>query len=283
MPMSPPSASTPPPKPRPSPARITPLVTSALRREGERRLARQFQAVRLSRAQRPDLTAARERPLVVYLNHVSWWDPLVCLQVARQLLPGRRHYAPIAASALRRQGFFARLGFFAVDPESARGARQFLELATQVLEQPDAVLWLTAGGALADPRERPVKAQAGLGHLAARLRHAVLLPLALEYPFWSAPLPEALARFGEELAVEEAGMRAHDWAEVLASRLETAQDELAAEALARDESRFEVMAPAGTTAGAGVQNAWRRLRQLLRRQRVPPAAGADPSGDAGES
>src|SRR5579863_3269783 len=263
MPTSPPSASTPPPKPRLSAARISPLVMSPLRREGERRLARQFQAVRLSRAQRPDLTAARERPLVVYLNHISWWDPLVCLQISRQLLPGRRHYAPIATSALGRHGLFGRLGFFAVDPESARGARRFLELATQVLEQPDAVLWVTAGGTLADPRLRPVRPQAGLGHLAARLRHAVLLPLALEYPFWSAPLPEALARFGEELAVEEAGMRAHDWAEVLASRLETAQDELAAEAMARDESRFEPLSAAG--AGAGARNVWRRLRQQVRR------------------
>jgi len=271
MPMNPPSASPPPPKPRQLAAGISPLATATLRREGERLLVRRFQAVRLSRARRPDLAAARERPLVVYLNHVSWWDPLVCLQLARQLLPGRRHYAPIAASALAGESLFARLGFFPVDPGSARGARRFLALATQVLAQPDAVLWITAGGTLADPRTRPVKAQAGLGHLAARLRHAVLLPLALEYPFWCAPLPEALARFGEELAVEEAGMRARDWAEVLASRLEAAQDQLAAEALARDESRFEVLAAAGTpggaggAGGAGVQSAWRRLRQLMGR------------------
>jgi hypothetical protein len=240
----------------------------AFRRLGERELARQFHGVRLSRAQRPDLTAARERPLVVYLNRSSWWDPLVCLRLAAHLLPGRRHYAPIEQATLARHPLFSRLGFFAVDPASARGARRFLEVATRVLERPGATLWITAGSALADPRERPVKLQAGLGHLAVRMRHGVLLPLALEYPYWNEPLPEALACFGEEVAVEEAGMRAHGWSEVLADRLEAAQDALAAEAVARDAARFEMVQGAGEHAGAGLHDAWQRLREaLLPRQR----------------
>ena len=250
-------------------AEIAPLSMPAFRRLGERHLARHFHAVLLSRAQRPDLTAARERPLVVYLNRSSWWDPLACLRLASHLLPNRRHYAPIDQATIGRQALFSRLGFFAVDPASARGARRFLELATRVLEQPGATLWLTAGGALADPRERPVKLQAGLGHLAVRLRHGVLLPLALEYPHWTEPLPEALARFGEEVAVEDAGMRAHGWSAVLAARLETAQDALGAEASARDGARFEVLQEGGgERAGSGLQNAWQRLREALRpRQR----------------
>ena len=129
---------------------------------------------------------------------------------------------------------------------------------------------MTAGGALADPRERLVKLQAGLGHLAVRMRHGVLLPLALEYPYWNEPLPEALARFGEEVAVEDAGMRAHGWSEVLADRLEAAQDALAAEALTRDAAHFEVVQGAGERAGAALHDTWQRLRDaLLTRQRRP--------------
>ncbi len=102
------------------------------------------------------------------------------------------------------------------------------------------------------------------------MRHGVLLPLALEYPYWSEPLPEALARFGEEVAVEDAGMRAHGWSEVLAARLEAAQDALAAEAVARDAARFEMVQGAGERAGAGLHDAWQRLREaLLTRQRRP--------------
>ncbi|MBV8199671.1 MAG: lysophospholipid acyltransferase family protein, partial [Acidobacteria bacterium] len=256
-----------------------PLALAAFRRLGARRLARHFHAVRLSRSQRPDLTAARERPLIVYLNLSSWWDPLVCMQLADQLFPGRRHYAPLEQATLRRHRLFARLGCFAIDLESVRGARRLLEQAARIVEQPDSTLWVTAGSAPTDPRERPVKLQAGLGHLAARTRHAVLLPLALEYPFWGAPLPEALARFGEELAVDDAGMRANDWNEVLAARLEAAQDALAAEAQARDGACFEVIQGAGVPGGAGVHDAWRRLREILRaRRRRPPVPRVDPDG-----
>lgn len=272
-----PSSALPPPR-SPVPAEILPLAMPAFRRHGERLLARSFHAVRLSRSQRPDLTAARERPLVVYLNRSSWWDPLVCLHLASQLLPGRRHYAPIEQAVFGRHPLFARLGFFAVDPASARGARRFLEVATRLLEQPDATLWITAGGPLADPRERPVRLQPGLGHLAVRLRHGTLLPLALEYPFWTEPRPEALACFGEELAVEDAGMRAHGWAEVLADHLQTAQDTLAAEAAARDGARFEEMQGGGERAGAGLQDAWRRLRESLRARQRRPLRRADSDG-----
>lgn len=272
------SSSALPPSSRPPVPEISPLAMPAFRRHGERLLARSFHAVRLSRSQRPDFTAARERPLVVYLNHSSWWDPLVCLHLASQLLPGRRHYAPIEQAAFRRHPLFARLGFFAVDPASARGARRFLALATRILEQPGATLWVTAGGALADPRQRPVKLQPGLGHLAVRLRHGTLLPLALEYPFWTEPLPEALACFGEELAVEDAGMRAHGWAEVLAAHLEAAQDVLAVEAAAREGARFEVMQGGGEHAGASLQDAWRRLRESLRAKQRRPMRRADSDG-----
>jgi 1-acyl-sn-glycerol-3-phosphate acyltransferase len=273
-----PSSASPPPHPPGDTAAPSPLALLAFRRLGERRLARHFHAVRLSRSQRPDLNAARERPLIVYLNHSSWWDPLVCLQLASQLFPGRRHYAPLEQATSRRHPLFDRLGFFAIDLESARGARRLLELATRVVEQPEATLWVTAGGTLADPRERPLKLQAGLGHLAARARHAVLLPLALEYPFWDEPLPEALARFGEELPVEDAGMRAHDWTEVLTARLEDAQDALAAEAQARDGARFEVIQGGGAGAAAGVQDAWRRFREILRARRRRPLRRDDPGG-----
>jgi len=254
------------------------VAMPAFRRLGERHLARHFHAVRLSRSQRPDLTAAGDRPLVVYLNRSSWWDPLVCLQLAGHLLPGRRHYAPIEQATLDRHPLFARLGFFAVDPASARGARRFLELATRVLEQPAATLWLTAGGALTDPRERPAKVQAGLGHLAVRLRHGVLLPLALEYPYWSEPLPEVLARFGEEVAVEDAGMRAHGWSEVLAARLESAQEALGAEAAARDAARFEVLQEGGGRPGTSLQDTWQRLREALRPRQRRQMRRADSDG-----
>ena len=56
---------------------VSPLLVSLFGGYSERHLARHFNALRLSKAQRPDLAAARGKPLIIYLNHPSWWDPLI--------------------------------------------------------------------------------------------------------------------------------------------------------------------------------------------------------------
>ena len=61
-------------------------------------LARNFHAVRLSRTGRP--APVPDGPLIVVLNHPSWWDPLVGL-VLTELFPDRAHYFPMDAHALR--------------------------------------------------------------------------------------------------------------------------------------------------------------------------------------
>ena len=47
-------------------------------------------------------------PLIVVLNHPSWWDPLVGL-VLTELFPDRAHYFPMDAHALQRYRIFQRL------------------------------------------------------------------------------------------------------------------------------------------------------------------------------
>jgi 1-acyl-sn-glycerol-3-phosphate acyltransferase len=250
-------------------AEIPPLRIALYGRESERQLARHFNAIRLSKSQRPDPALARGRPLIIYLNHPSWWDPLICLQLARELFPDRRHYGPIDAGTAGQYRSFKHMGFFEVDPGSARGARRFLALAQDLLGQPDAALWIPDQGRFGDPRERPVRLRSGIGSLAARVRQAVLLPLALEMPFWEAQLPEVLARFGEELPAGDADLRAGDWTEVLEDRLESALDALAAESLARDPARFDVLHAGGAEA-TGLGAAWRRFLGSFRSGRSQP-------------
>ena len=242
--------------------KVSPLRISLYGREGERRLSRQFNAVRLSKSQRPDLVAARGKPLIIYLNHPSWWDPLICLQIAGQFFPDRQHYGPVDAGVLSSHRFFARMGFFGVDPADPRSARRLLAIAQEILAQPDAALWIPAEARFTDPRERPVRLRSGIGHLASRARQTVLLPLALEIPFWEAQLPEALARFGEEIPAGDADLRATDWTTVLEDRLESALEALATESLARDPARFDILL-AGGGEEVGVPSVWRRLRARL--------------------
>ena len=89
-------------------------------------LRRQFRAVRLSaRGWRPGGVA--QRPLVGYLNHASWWDPLIAFWLARRFLPERMHFGPIDDAQITRYGLFKWIGLFGVEKGTgtaffARGA-----------------------------------------------------------------------------------------------------------------------------------------------------------------
>ncbi len=156
-------------------------------------LRRHFHSVRLLGAPLPNDTAG---PLVVYLNHAAWWDPLVCLFLARQFFPEWNCYAPMAAAALNRYRFFHRLGFFPVEIGTARGAAQFLHNSEAILERPGSALFLTPQGKFADVRA-PLQFAPGIEHLATRVPQARFLPLAIEYTFWEERKPEVLLAFGE--------------------------------------------------------------------------------------
>lgn len=234
-----------------------------------RYLRRHFHAVRLLRGGGPPAAGgeAPRQPLVVYLNHPSWWDPLVGLHLALTLLPGRRHHSPMDAEQLERYGFFRRLGFFPVERGSAAGARRFLATAEALLAEPRTVLWITPQGRFADPRERPVELESGLARLARRMGHGQLVPLALEYPFWEERFPEALAGFGRPLAAADlAGLPAPEVGRRLAAALETAQDQLAAAARRRDPAAFDTLL-GGRAGVGGVYDRWRALVARLRGER----------------
>jgi 1-acyl-sn-glycerol-3-phosphate acyltransferase len=209
-------------------------------------------------------------PLVVVLNHPSWWDPLIGQVLTEQMPASRIHYAPIDVQGLVQYPFLERLGFYGVEPGTSRGGLRFLRLSLELLAEPDSVLWVTAQGRFVDPRERPVRLRAGIGHLAHRLGWGTILPLALEYPFWNDRGPEALARFGRPLAVRDfPGSSAEGWTARLESALQETQDALAERARRRDPEHFLTLV-GGTAGVGGAYDAWRRLKALFRGQPFRP-------------
>ena len=118
-----------------------------------RYVRKHFTAVRLARGTRPAPDPGR--PLVVYSNHPSWWDPLVYMWLTGAIFAGREGYGPMDAAALRKYGFFRRLGVFGVETGNRRGAAQFLRAARAVLARPGAILCSpssTRSGTSACPR-----------------------------------------------------------------------------------------------------------------------------------
>ena len=103
----------------------------------------------------------------------------------------------------------------------------------------------------------------------------LLLPLALEYPFWEERFPEALARFGEPIRAEEhRGRKIDEWSSLLASHLEAVQDALAEQSIRRDTNEFEILIR-GSAGVGGVYDIWRRLKAGLQGREYRPEHGED--------
>ncbi len=237
-------------------------------------LRRHFHSVRVSRTGLP--SSCNGRPLIVYLNHASWWDPLACLVVKNEFFPARTAFAPIDAAMLEKYRFFKRLGFFGVEQGSRRGAAAFLREASAVLSGADRMLFVTPQSRFVDVRERPVRFAGGLGHLAARLESAAFLPLALEYVFWEERLPEVLVRFGEPIEIQSrpsSSLDPQNWTALLEQKLVETQDALAREAQHRRASEFRDLLR-GEAGVNGVYDLWRAVRARLRGEKFSREHGA---------
>jgi 1-acyl-sn-glycerol-3-phosphate acyltransferase len=232
-----------------------------------RYVRKHFHAVRLARTSAPIPASG---PLLVVLNHSSWWDPLIGVILA-DTFPGRDHFAAIDAAAVERYAVFKRLGFVGVDQSSLRGAVAFLRTGEAILSELNRVFWVTAQGRFADVRERPLNLRAGVGHLAARLRDGAILPVALEYTFWTERTPEALIRIGEPLAVSEhPGLNGKQWMKLIEDALTTALDGLNADAMSRDPAKFTTLLE-GRTGVGGFYDRWRRFQSWIRGERFDPS------------
>lgn len=256
-----------------TPPRVWPAAMRVFAGYSRRYVRRHFHAFRILRSGYPPVDFAR--PLVIYLNHAAWWDPLVCLLLARDFFRARTHFAPIDAAMLERYGFFKRLGFFSVDQGSVRGARQFLRMTRAILATSQNAVWVTPQGRFMDVRERPLGLQGGLGALAARESKAAFVPLAIEYTFWTEPRPEILVSFGEPILPDAGPARtADEWTRTFTEALESTQDELAARSFRRERADWITL----SRGHAGVNrfyDAWRWLRARSRGEAFVPEHRAE--------
>ena len=236
---------------------------------------RRFHAIRLSRSGIPAAPAGR--PLIVYSNHPSWWDPALYMLLQTKLFPGRRGFGPMDAVALGKYGLFTRLGVFGIDLDSLRGATRFLRTSLALLGDPANTIWITAEGAFTDARTRPVRLRPGVAHLARHIPGAVLLPLAIEYAFWNESRPEALARFGPPIETGRERSVA-EWQALLEAALAETMDALAAESATRNPGLFVKLLRGGAGVG-GIYDLVRRTRALLHGHRFDPTHGGPEAGE----
>lgn len=185
------------------PARKSPLIEAWFRGYVRRYLRRSFHRVLLL----GEPPAMPDGPLLVCMNHSSWWDPLLVFWLSRELLSWDA-YGPMDQRQLNRYPILARIGAFGVDRESLQAAREFVRYSDELLRGRRRALWLTAQGAMVSSAARPVRFYSGVASLVQSLGVAHVTTVVLEYEFWDEKRPEAFVSFATAIpVVAGAGLR----------------------------------------------------------------------------
>lgn len=140
---------------------------------------------------------AAERPVIFAANHVSWWDAFALVAADEAL--GTDGYVLMDERNLARLPFFRALGALPLNVAGGkRGVRQLHRAAT-LLHKPERALWVFPQGRQRAAHLRPLGFKPGLGWIArqSRASGAVVIPVALSYPWRNAPCPAIAMSFGE--------------------------------------------------------------------------------------
>lgn len=137
-------------------------------------------------------------PLIVYLNHPSWWDGYMAFLLSRVVLrDGFEPYVMMDERELRRYRFFAWCGSFSIDRQDARSAmRSVAYIARMLGARRERALWIFPQGELTPNDRRPLTIYPGVAHVVRRVGGALLWPVALRYEFRGEQRPEAFIRAG---------------------------------------------------------------------------------------
>ena len=204
-----------------------------------------------------------EGPLLLFVNHPSWWDAELFAWLAATMFADRRGFAPMDSSSFQRYRVLERFGVFPVKPGSFAGASAFLALAEQILMRPDGLLLVNIEGRFRDVRARPLSPMPGLAHLARRMPTATFVPMALDYVFWSERRPNLLLTFGAPIRAAGLAVMTTEAASThLASTLEGCMSDLAEAGQSRDPARFRTLLK-GRDGTSFIFDAWRRAEAVL--------------------
>lgn len=245
-----------------------------------RRLAsKRFNAVRLTHESIETLDTAHRHdgPVILAMNHASWWDPLVGLLIAERFFPERPSAAPMAMEQWETFKFMRKLGIFGVETDHP-GAMDRMgdHVGTLFREQPRTLLAITPQGEFADVRT-PVRIRPGISAIAADQPAARVLSIALEYAFWTDQRPEVFVSAARIERPEANSTPA--WHRAITRSMRANAQSLSEAVIARDPSRF---VEPFERRGAGVNATYDTLAKLrgksTRIPTEPTAARAEPNG-----
>ena len=140
-----------------------------------------------------------EGPLILYMNHSSWWDGYLMYVIDHVVLRNRFDtYLLMEERQLRSYRFFTWSGAFSINRHDREDTRRALGYAAQLLRDPGSTraLFIFPQGRIVHADQRPLKIHNGIARIAAQLEQVTLCPIALRYEFLGQQLPHAFIRIG---------------------------------------------------------------------------------------
>lgn len=137
---------------------------------------------------------ATDEPLILYANHVGFWDGFVIHALVHHA--ARAGYVVMEEHNLRRYRFLTRLGALSIRRHDRGSALETLRHCARVLRRPRASLLMFPQGRLGGPLEL----ERGVEVL-ARMAKVRAVPVALRYAFFEHEHPDVLVAAGEPHAV----------------------------------------------------------------------------------
>jgi 1-acyl-sn-glycerol-3-phosphate acyltransferase len=202
-------------------------------------------------------------PLIVYMNHPSWWDGYIAFVLNRLVLRNRfQGYAMMEEQQLKRYRFFSWSGAFSVHRQDARSAMRSVRYIGRLLaERRNRCLYIFPQGEIAPNDRRPLQIFSGAAHIARRAGGATLWPVALRYEFRGEQRAEIFIRTGPPHHTI-AGADTRALTGEIGSRLTAACDALRDEYTAGDLGGYRVL----LRGRAGINRVFDTARGMLPRR-----------------
>lgn len=133
------------------------------------------------------------KPLIVYVNHSSWWDGLTAFEISRAA--NLDSFVMMEEKQLKNLRLFQRLGAFSVVRENPREAVQSIRYAVNLLKQNShRTLWIFPQGEILPNDLRPLKFYKGLAHMVEDTDDCAAVSVAMRYEFFGNYKPEVLVK-----------------------------------------------------------------------------------------
>lgn len=179
-------------------------------------------------------------PVLLYLNHSSWWDGYLMYVIHRVVLRGQFDaHLLMEEKQLRAYRFFAWSGAFSVnrhDPEDVQRSQQYAANLLRSGRRPRAI-FIFPQGKIVPADRRPLVTYPGIARIVALAGGVRICPVALRYEFLGQQWPHAFIRMGPTYTPADPADIAGTLAEVT-TQLTTASDALRDDVIALRLERF---------------------------------------------